>query len=251
MNFKDQCVLVTVASRGIGRAVAIAFAKQGSRVAVHFHHNHAAAEQTLRQLDGSGHFSIQADVSKPEDIEKLARITLEKLCRIDILVNNAGIFEYHPLANMNYTEWQNAWKRTIDTNLIGPANLSFLVARQMIEQGGGKIINISSRGAFRGEPDAPAYGASKAGLNSFSQSLAVALAPYNIIVTAIAPGWVATDMAAPTLSADAGGTIGQSPLKRTVTPEEIANTVLFLASGEADYITGAIVDVNGASYLRN
>ena len=121
----------------------------------------------------------------------------------------------------------------------------------MLARDGGKIVNVSSRGAFRGEPDAPAYGASKAGLNSFSQSMAKALAPRNILVYCVAPGWVATDMATPHLAGAAGDAIrAQSPLNRVAAPEEIARTVVFLAGPGTDYLTGCVVDINGASYLR-
>ena len=139
----------------------------------------------------------------------------------------------------------------MSVNLIGPSNLTFLVGQEMIKSGGGRIINISSRGAFRGEPDAPAYGASKAGLNAMSQSLAKALAPYNIFVFVIAPGWVDTDMASDSLSGRGGDDIrNQSPLGRVATPNEVARTALFLASEGTDFLTGCVIDVNGASYLR-
>jgi len=121
-----------------------------------------------------------------------------------------------------------------------------------MKSGGGKIINITSRGAFRGEPDAPAYGASKAGLNAFSESMAQALAPHNIFMYAVAPGFVETDMAASVLSGPGGDAIrAQSPLNRVARPEEVAGVVLFLAAEGTDYLTGSIIDVNGASYLRS
>ncbi len=139
----------------------------------------------------------------------------------------------------------------LDTNLIGPANLSYLAARHMIEQGGGRIVNVSSRGAFRGEPEGPAYGASKAGLNAMSQSLAKRLAPHNIFVGVVAPGFVDTDMAARYLDTPRGDEIrAQSPLGRVAKPEEVALAVMFLAAEGAEFTTGAILDVNGASYLR-
>jgi 3-oxoacyl-[acyl-carrier protein] reductase len=163
--------------------------------------------------------------------------------RIDVLVNNAGIYEDHPIADIQYAEWRGAWEKIIAANLLGPANLSFCVAQKMRESGGGKIVNVSSRGAFRGEPNGPAYGASKAGLK--------ALAPHNIFVYVVAPGFVETDMAASTLSGPGGDAIrNQSPLGRVAKPEEVARTVVFLASEGTEFLTGCIVDVNGASYLR-
>ncbi|HMY75240.1 MAG TPA: SDR family oxidoreductase, partial [Blastocatellia bacterium] len=152
----------------------------------------------------------------------------------------------------SYEDWQGSWRRTLDTNLIGAANISFCAAQQMMKQGGGRIVNVSSRGAFRGEPDAPAYGASKAALNAMSQSLAQALAPHNIFVCVVAPGFVETERVAYRLDgAEGDGIRNQSPLKRVAKPEEVARTVLFLASEGTDFLTGCIVDVNGASYLRS
>ena len=170
---------------------------------------------------------------------------------LDILVNNAGVFEEHPLAEVSYEEWQTRWRTVLDTNLVGVANLCYCAGQQMIQQGGGRIVNVSSRGAFRGEPLAPAYGASKAGLNAMSQSLAKYLAPYNIFVGVAAPGFVETEMAAEHLQGEQGEAIRQqSPLGRVATPAEVAYAVLFLASPGAEFMTGAILDINGASYLR-
>jgi len=171
---------------------------------------------------------------------------------LDIVVNNAGIGIYHPLPTTNYKDWQQAWKQTIDANLIGPANICFCAAKHMIDQGGGRIVNITSRGAFRGEPTKAAYGASKAGLNSLSQSLAVALGGYKIFVGAVAPGFVNTELTADRLNGPEGEQIkAQSPFNRVAEPEEVAHAVLFLASEGAEFSTGTIIDVNGASYLRS
>jgi NAD(P)-dependent dehydrogenase (short-subunit alcohol dehydrogenase family) len=172
--------------------------------------------------------------------------------RIDVLVNNAGVYEFHPVASTTFEQWQRSWDKTISTNLLGPAHLAFHMSRHMMKCGAGKIINITSRGAFRGEPDAPAYGASKAGLNAFSQSMAKTLAPHNIFMYAVAPGFVETDMAASVLGGPEGDDIrAQSPLNRVARPEEVARVVLFLAAEGTDYLTGSIIDVNGASYLRS
>jgi 3-oxoacyl-[acyl-carrier protein] reductase len=251
MKNRERVVLVTGASRGIGKAVAAMFAAQGDRIAVHYHANETSARETLRDLKGDGHQLFRADISRPDEAKRLVNEVLGTMGRIDVLVNNAGIFEVHEIAEVEFDAWVNAWKRTIDTNLLGTAHVTHQAAQAMIRQGGGKIINISSRGAFRGEPDAPAYGASKAGMNAMSQSLARALGPHRIMVYAIAPGWVATDMAAPYLDGAEGDAVrSQSPLGRVADPDEIARTALFLASEGTDYLTGCIIDVNGASYLR-
>ena len=252
MSFANKNVLVTGASRGIGRAIAHKFAELGARVVVHYHQNRQAAEQTLSGLPGGPHPLIQADVSVPESVRKMVDDVIRELGTIDVLVNNAGIYETNPIVDLTYEEWQGIWERTIRTNLMGPANISFCVAQHMREHGGGKIVNVSSRGAFRGEPYAPDYGASKAGLNALSQSMAKALAPYNIFVYVVAPGFVATDMSSPELSGPKGDEFrGQSPLGRVASPEEVAGTVVFLASEGTDYLTGCIVDINGASYIRS
>lgn len=247
----ERVVLVTGASRGIGRAIARMFARNGDAVAVHYHADAANAQKTHAELPGGSHRIFQADLSRPREAERLVHEVVESMQRIDVLVNNSAVFESHKIAEVKFDTWVRAWERTIETNLLGAAHVLYCTAQVMIRQGAGKIINISSRGAFRGEPDAPAYGASKAGMNAMSQSLAKALAPHNIMVYAIAPGWVDTDMAAPYLAGAEGDTIrAQSPLGRVGTPDEIARTAFFLASEGTDFLTGCIIDANGASYLR-
>ena len=254
MSFEGQVVLVTGSSRGIGRSIAEQFAQQGARVAVHYCRNLAAAEETLESLEGlegGPHALFQADMADAVATQALADAVVDEMGGIQVLVNNAGIYEEHPLADVDYAGWQDVWDRTIKTNLLGPANLCWAVARQMIGSGGGRIINVSSRGAFRGEPEAPAYGASKAGLNSMSQSMAQALAPHNVFVGVVAPGWVETDMSTEGLAGPEGDLIrAQSPMNRVARPDEIARAVIFLASSGIDYLTGCIIDANGASYLR-
>lgn len=252
IDLSKKTVLVTGASRGIGKAIALKFAEANASVIVHYNQNIKAAEETLSLLKGDGHFIVPSDMTDPISIKKMVDNVISKAGRIDILINNAGIFEEAPVAEQTYEVWQEKWDRTLKTNLIGPANLSFLVAKNMMDHGGGKIINISSRGAFRGEPQAPSYGASKAGLNAMSQSLAQALAPHKIFVYVIAPGFVQTEMARSALQGQRGEEIRkQSPIGRVAFPSEIANTALFLASEGIDFLTGCIIDVNGASYLRS
>ncbi len=251
MNFDDQVVLITGASRGIGRSVAQAFSKAGASVAVHYNNGKLAAQDTYKTLNRGNHSIFQADISQPNEAKTLVSDVISKMGTIDVLVNNAGIFENHAVPGTNYKEWQQSWQRALGVNLIGAANITFCVVEHMMQRNRGKIVNISSRGAFRGEPEAPAYGASKAGLNSFSQSMAQSLAPHNIFVYVVAPGFVQTEMVAELLSGPDGESIQkQSPLGRVATTDEVANTVLFLASEGTDYLTGCIVDVNGASYLR-
>jgi NAD(P)-dependent dehydrogenase (short-subunit alcohol dehydrogenase family) len=251
MSLAGRAVLVTGASRGIGAACARAFAGLGAKVAVHYRAERAAAERVCAALAGGPHLAVQADLADADAAEPLIRDVVGRLGRLDVVVNNAGIFEEHRILDAPPAAWRDAWERTLATNLLGPAHVMYHAARHMAKHGGGRIVNVSSRGAFRGEPDAPAYGASKAGLNAMSQSLAKALAPHGVYVYVVAPGWVDTDMAAATLSGPGGDEVRrQSPLGRVARADEVAHTVAFLASEGAEFLTGGIIDVNGASYLR-
>lgn len=245
-------VLVTGASRGIGRAIAAAFAEAGDRVAVHYGRSRELAEEVAADLPGTGHVVVQAEVGDAEAVRTMVDTAAERLGRLDVLVNNAGIFVAHPPLSTSYEQWQQRWAETLATNLTGAANATFCAVPHLREAGGGAVVNVTSRGAFRGEPDNPAYGASKAGLNAFTQSMALALAPLDIRVAAVAPGFVQTEMAREVLDGPGGDAVrAQSPYGRVAKPEEVASAVLWLASEGARFSTGTIVDVNGASYLRS
>ncbi len=251
-ELSGRTALVTGGSRGIGRAVAIALAARGARIAIVYRERRDAALATLEALAGSGHVAIDADLADPDECARVADAAHAAFGRLDILVNNAGIFRYQRVDEVDYDAWQASWREVLATNLLAPANLCHQVARHMIAQGGGRIVNVSSRGAFRGEPESPAYGASKAGLNALSQSLAQRLAPHGIFVGVVAPGFVETDLGARVLDTPAGDAVrAQSPLNRVARPEEVAHAVLFLASPGSEFCTGTIIDVNGASYLRS
>jgi NAD(P)-dependent dehydrogenase (short-subunit alcohol dehydrogenase family) len=243
--------LVTGASRGIGRAIAQGFAGQGDRVAVHHRDSAGLAAEVVAGLPGAGHLAVQADLTDAGAARAMADRVHEALGGLDVLVNNAGVFTAHPITEVSYEQWQAAWQQTLGVNLVGAANVTWCAVQYMIAGGGGRIINVSSRGAFRGEPGQPAYGASKAGLNAFGQSLARDLARHRIAVATVAPGYVDTDMAAVDLRSARGDEIrAQSPFGRVAEAEEIAAAVLYLASPEAEWASGAILDLNGASYLR-
>ena len=251
MRFEGQRVLVTGASRGIGRVIATRFAAEGARVGVHFHRDRAAADTVLAALDGEDHVLLQADMGEPAAVRAMVDDAATRLGGLDVLVNNAAVYALAPPDGDDFDAWAETWRRTLAVNLEGPAHACFTAAAHMRRQGGGRIINISSRGAFRGEPDAPSYAASKGGLNSLTQSLAKKLGGCGVLVYAIAPGWVETDMAAAQLAGPGGDERrAESPLGRVARPADVAATVLFLASHEAEFLTGNIVDVNGASFLR-
>ncbi|RKT54767.1 SDR family NAD(P)-dependent oxidoreductase [Saccharothrix australiensis] len=221
-------VVVTGGSRGIGAAIAGAFRDLGDDVVA------------LSSAD--------VDLADPESIARAVSAAVDALGRIDVLVNNAGLVEYGSVADTSYEQWQSLWRRTFAVNVFGAADMSYCVARHMVERGvRGRIVNVGSRGAFRGEPDMPAYGASKAALHSMGQSLAVALAPHGIAVASVAPGFVATDRVADLVTDEVRR---QSPFGRVATPEEVAAAVVYLASREAEWASGAVLDLNGASHLR-
>jgi 3-oxoacyl-[acyl-carrier protein] reductase len=248
----SRAVLVTGASRGIGRAIATGFAAQGDRVAVHWSTSRERAEQALAELPGEGHVLVQADLADAEAAGHLVDDAARLLGGLDVLVNNAGVFTAHPPLQTSWTDWQQAWSRTLAVNLVGAAHATFRAVPHLVAAGGGAVVNVSSRGAFRGEPDNPAYGASKAGMNAFAQSMAIALAPHGISVTCVAPGFVQTEMAREVLDGPGGDAVrAQSPYGRVARPEEVASAVLWLGSPGARFSTGTIVDVNGASYLRS
>ena len=243
--------LVTGASRGLGRAIAQQLAARGVRVAVHFQKNRAAAEATLATLPGAGHALFAADLSDAAQVERLWQEVIAAFGQVEVLVNNAGIYELHPPLATAPAAWRAAWERTLAANLLGPAQLSLFAAQAMAGRGGGRIVNISSRGAFRGEANAPAYAAAKAGLNALGQSLAKALASHGVYVYGVAPGWIETDMAAAHLHGPRRTEIlADQPLGRVATADEVARAAVFCALDAPAAMTGAIIDVNGASYLR-
>jgi 3-oxoacyl-[acyl-carrier protein] reductase len=249
------CSLVTGASRGIGAAVAQALAAAGHRVAVHAGHDAARAMRVRATLPGSGHVVVTGDLTDADGCARIVAEVVDGLGDLDVLVNNAGVFTGHPIDATGYADWQRAWRETLELNLVAAANLAWLTVDHLLHRAngpaGGRLINVGSRGAYRGEPDTPAYGASKAGLHALAQSLAVALAPHGIVSAAVAPGFVDTDMARAVLNGPAGAAVrAQSPFGRVATPAEIAATVAWLATGAPEWISGTVVDVNGASYLR-
>ena len=243
-NLSNKTILITGAAGGIGEALCTSFAEANGTIILHYNSNRDKAESLLQKLPGMHHRAIQCDLSNADQVNTM----FSAIDHVDIVINNAAVVENHEIDSLSYQDWQDIWERTIGANLIGPANIMYLASKFMIKNGGGKFINISSRGAFRGEPSAPAYGASKAGLNSLGQSLAKALAKDKVFVYTIAPGFVDTERVKNLIDDEVRA---QSPLNRVAKPQEIADTALWLATGDNEFLTGCIIDVNGASYLRS
>ena len=243
-NLSHKTILITGAAGGIGEVLCTSFAEANGTIILHYNSNRDKAESLLQKLPGMHHRAIQCDLSNADQVNTM----FSAIDHVDIVINNAAVVENQEIDSLSYQDWQDIWERTIGANLIGPANIMYLASKFMIKNGGGKFINISSRGAFRGEPSAPAYGASKAGLNSLGQSLAKALAKDRVFVYTIAPGFVDTERVKNLIDDEVRA---QSPLNRVAKPQEIADTALWLATGDNEFLTGCIIDVNGASYLRS
>ena len=243
-------ILVTGGSRGIGAAIAQEFAAHGDRIAVHYSSAQSRAEEIVASLAGEGHIIAQADLREPNEIKNMVDGVAAEFGHIDVLINNAGVFVDHPIESSTYEQWQKAWSEVLGLNLIGAANVTWCALQFMPRGGSSRIVNIGSRGAFRGEPKSPAYGASKAAIVAFGQSIAKALASEKIAVTTLAPGFVDTEMAARLLNSEVGDEIrAQSPFNRVAAPAELAKAVYFLASPDSEWASGAVLDFNGASYL--
>lgn len=242
-------ILVTGASRGIGAAIAQAFAAQGDHVAVHYASSPHSAQEVLNALPGSGHLLVHGDLRDNDAPAAIMREVLQSWSHVDVLVNNAGVVHRVAITDEDPQAWRAAWTDTMQVNVLAPAMLVWHVASHMPT--GGRIINIGSRAAFRGMPDSVMYASSKAALAAMTQSLAQALAPQGITVSAVAPGYTETDMGRLALDGPDGDEIrSQSPFQRVATPQEVAHAVRFLAEPQSEWAAGAILDLNGASHLR-
>ena len=218
---------------------------------MHYRDAAAAAEAVRDGLPGEGHAVVRADMADAEAVRAMVDEAAERLGGLDVLVNNAGVYLPHPVTATSYEEWQDAWRATLGVNLTGAANTTWCAVRHMIKNAAGGSSTWGRAAPSAASPTHPAYGASKAGLHAFGQSLAVALAPHGITVASVAPGYVATDMTVEELATPAGDLIrAQSPFDRVALPEEVAAAVVYLASPEAAWASGAVLDLNGASYLR-
>lgn len=244
-------MVVTGGAGGVGRAVCAAFATLGDRVAlVHRPESVERARAVLSDLPGSGHVLVAGDQATAAGARAVADDAAAALGGVDVLVNNAAAGAEHPPLTTGPEDWATAWEQVFAVNLFGPVNLTHAAIPYLRASTAPRVVNVSSRGAYRGEPDMPAYGASKAALNSFTQSMALALGPVGIAVSAVAPGFIDTGMARwESASQERRDAIAaQSPLNRVARADEVADAVVYLAG--AEWATGTVMDLNGASHLR-
>jgi 3-oxoacyl-[acyl-carrier protein] reductase len=249
LNLSGKTVVITGASRGIGAETARRMAAAGARVVVNYHGSEAAANAVVDEI-GQRAVAIKADVADPAAVKRMIEDVVARFGTIDVLVNNAAIFEYNPFDGDDYDAWQNGWRRTFDLNVFAAANAAWLAMRAMRRGGGGKIINIASRAAWRGETEFADYGASKAALVNLTRSIARACAKDNIVASCVAPGFIETEMAKPELEAHREEILSQIPLRRVGSVSDVAGVILFLASPMADYLNGVTIDINGGSWFQ-
>jgi NAD(P)-dependent dehydrogenase (short-subunit alcohol dehydrogenase family) len=250
LELEEKVVLITGASRGIGRATALLFGEAGAKVAVNYHQSEAAAEEVVSQIGTSHALAVRADVGDPAAVEAMIEAVVSRFGRLDVLVNNAAVYEHNPFEGEDYGAWQAGWRRTFQVNVFGAANAAFLAMRVMRRQGGGRIVNIASRAAFRGETTFADYGASKAALVNLTRSIARGCAADGITSVCVAPGFIHTEMAASELAKSYEQIVGQVPLGRVGTIDDVAPLILFLSSPHAEYLNGTTVDVNGGSWFH-
>lgn len=249
MSEFERRVLVTGGSRGIGRAIALRLAQSGWKVAIHYNQNRSAAEDTASELGASVSGMYQAALEDPYQVAGLLEAATADAA-LDAVVNNAGIYKPVEFLQASSDEILDNMSETMRLNFESPLRICHWMARYFAERGGGRILNVASRVGFRGEPGAAPYAASKAALINLTRSLAVELAPHNIGVFGIAPGWVETAMVRDGMQERLPEILKTLPLGRMATPEDCASAASFLLSDEASYLSGVTVDINGASYFH-
>jgi 3-oxoacyl-[acyl-carrier protein] reductase len=242
-----KVALVTGASKGIGRAIAIEMAREGADVVVNYNQSKDNANEVARSIDDMGRKAlvIKADVSRANEIEEMKKSVLQEFDGVDILVNNAGTHQHLKTWEMDQTEWN----RVLRVNLDGVFLCSKTFSAEMRAKKWGRIISISSIVAFTGTDHEAHYGASKAAVAGLTKALALELAPYNITVNAIAPGWIETDMTSNTKEEEKREALKLVPLGRFGQPEDIAYAAVFLASDKASYMTGQTMHINGGEAM--
>lgn len=246
-DLEGRTALVTGGAKGIGRAICLKLAEAGANVAVNYLTSEHAAQETASEIKktGSGVQLIQADVSSPEEVQRMVDDVEENLGPIDLLVNNAGIFDY---VSHNETTLE-IWQRTFEANCTSAYLVTWAVKNGMIERGFGRIVNVSSISALRPRPMSISYAVSKAGMVAFTKSFAEAVAPHNIRVNAIAPGLIETEIIDDVDQSILDGLINATPVRRIGQPEEIGDVALFLLSERSSFMTGQTVVASGGRVM--
>ena len=247
-DLKGKTALVTGASRGLGRAIALGFAEHGCNVAINYSSNEDAAAEVKAAVEQAGARALLcgADIADRAAVETMVEETTDVLGGIDILVNNAGVWEKNSITELS----DECLRKTMDINVMGSFYPAAAVARHMVDRRSGSIINVSSTAGQRGEAHHSAYAASKSAVIGMTKSLAVELAPHGVRVNCVAPGWFETDMSRDAINADTDHTIIKTiPLGRVGQPVELAGAVLFLASQMSSFVTGEVINVNGGAVL--
>lgn len=250
IDLSGKCALVTGASRGIGRAIALVLGEAGASVGVNYRAAERAAREVCAAIGADRSHAIQADVGNRDDVRRMVETFMDRFGRIDILVNNAAIYAINRFEDGDYEAWDRGWRRTFDVNVFGLANTTYLAMDAMRRQGGGKIIHVASRAAYRGETEFADYGASKAAVVNLTISIARACARDGITANCIAPGFIETDMAADEIAKHHDEVVAQVPMGYIGSPRDVAGAALFLASPLADYVNGVTIDVNGGSWFH-
>ena len=247
MKLEGRTALVTGGSRGIGRAIATALAKEGADVAINYQSNDVAAAEVVEEIQQMGRQSLtaRADVSDPLETYRMAQAVMEAFGHIDILVNNAGVTSDKSFINMDYA----TWRKVLAINLDGVFNCTKVCIDQMVEQSYGRVVNITSVIGQIGNFGQANYAASKAGVAAMTKSLAKELASKGITVNAVAPGFIETEMVLAIPESAQTKLLNLIPLKRFGKAEEVAQMVVFLCSKDGDYVTGAELEVNGGLYM--
>lgn len=249
IDLTGKVVLITGGSRGIGRDTALRCAGSGAKVMISWNSREESAREVLELIGEQSGAALRCDMGHPQQVLELVERTVEQFGRIDVLINNAATFAMNRFDTEDYQTWIDGWHRTLEVNLVGAANAAWAAMRHMRRRGRGKILNVASRAAFRGETEFADYGASKAGLVNLTRSIARACAADGIVAIAVAPGFIETEMAAEELAARRTEIEAQVPMGRVGQVADVSALLTFLASDHADYINGATIDVNGGSWF--
>ena len=249
IDLSGRVALVTGGSRGVGAATVRTLAAAGADVAVNYRAKARVARAVAEAAaaHGAQALTVQADVADPGAVKRMVRQVLQEFGRIDILVNNAGVWDPEPVGIETLSP--KRWQRTLDVNLNGCYHASHAVTDHMKARGSGRIVNVASTAAQRGESFHAHYAASKGAIIALTKSLAGELAPHGVLVNCVAPGWIQTDMVTPITPAERRAALKTIPLRRFADPSEIAGAILFLASDLASYCCGEALNVNGGSVL--